>query len=136
MKQTKMTEVSMPIGIDIGGTMTKIIFFRPIETPSLPSYVIRDDKLGDLPISRCSLLMERLDQLSGVVRFIKIPSEFVPEFVDFLVESGLSKKVCREGWSFRYFFFFFLIFFPPSVYWGPEAGSHHWWWRTQVCEAD
>jgi hypothetical protein len=90
----RLIQVQFPLGIDIGGTMTKIIFFRPIETPELPSYVIREPaKLGELPISRCNALMKRLDQLSGVLRFIKIPSEFVPEFVDFLVESGLSKKV-------------------------------------------
>ncbi len=86
-------QVRFPLGIDIGGTMTKIIFFRPIETPELPSYVIREpDSLGELPIGRCVALMQRLDQLSGVLRFIKIPSEFVPDFVDFLLQSGLGAK--------------------------------------------
>jgi pantothenate kinase len=86
-------KVRFPLGIDIGGTMTKIIFFRPIETPELPSYVIREpDSLGELPIGRCVALMQRLDQLSGVLRFIKIPSEFVPEFVEFLMHSGLGNK--------------------------------------------
>ena len=64
----------------------------------LPSYVIKEpDSLSVLPIGRCDELLGKLDQLSGQLRLIKIPSTKVPDFCEFLLSSGLSKKFILDS---------------------------------------
>ena len=89
MEATPQLEVDCPLGIDIGGTMTKIVFFRPNSPPALPEYLVKESHLEGLPVQLNKHMLAELPNLSGVMRFIKIPSNRVPDFVDFLLNSGL-----------------------------------------------
>eukprot|EP01125_Pyxidicula_operculata_P014426 TRINITY_DN4801_c0_g1_i1.p1 TRINITY_DN4801_c0_g1~~TRINITY_DN4801_c0_g1_i1.p1 ORF type:complete len:360 (-),score=33.39 TRINITY_DN4801_c0_g1_i1:83-1162(-) len=78
------------IGIDSGGSFTKIVYFRPKEAPDLPEYVVRDPQLPqELP----GLLPDpSLNFGSGLLKFIKIPRHKSEEFIQFVKDTNLIGK--------------------------------------------
>lgn len=95
-------------GIDSGGTLTKIVYFRPQNTPNLPEYVVLDKTVPDtLPGVRPDPLLKvdikgknsvppwssqlLVEGQSAEMKFIKIPKQNMLDFINFAARKFPSK---------------------------------------------
>jgi len=80
--------------VDIGGSFTKIVYWRPPDPPDLPDYIIREFQdssnvkipLQPDPSLRLSLTF---DEHAGDLKFLKFPSNKTLEFCQFVLEHDL-----------------------------------------------
>eukprot|EP01126_Amoeba_proteus_P005872 TRINITY_DN1200_c0_g2_i18.p1 TRINITY_DN1200_c0_g2~~TRINITY_DN1200_c0_g2_i18.p1 ORF type:complete len:360 (-),score=58.64 TRINITY_DN1200_c0_g2_i18:101-1180(-) len=94
------------VGVDAGGSLTKLVYFRPRVAPVLPDYVLKDD----LPNSMSGLQPDTsLDfdyPPQGTLRFIKIPSHKNLHFLSFVkdkqVQSSFKGVCCTGGGAFKF----------------------------------
>jgi hypothetical protein len=100
LKRSKFTiENVAPVAVDIGGSFTKLVYWRPPAPPDLPSYIIKEFQDGEprLPLTPdpslkvylqgTYILEDRFTFFSeskGVLRFLKFPSNRTIEFIQFL----------------------------------------------------
>jgi pantothenate kinase len=82
-----------PVAVDIGGSFAKLVYFRPVDPPELPSYVVKEgvDFASSLPVSADNALNVCTAD-GGVLRFLKFPSTRTLDFVQFLLNSELHKR--------------------------------------------
>ncbi|XP_049851308.1 uncharacterized protein LOC126325855 isoform X2 [Schistocerca gregaria] len=73
------------VGVDIGGSMIKLVYFRPLEPVELPSYVMKE-AIG-LRLRRDSHLSINSKDLGGVIRFIKMPIGRADTFIKFVKDT-------------------------------------------------
>jgi len=79
------------VGVDSGGSFTKIVYFRPLSPPNLPSYVLRDQELPkELPGLHPDPNLEIIDK--GTLKFIKIPRHKSHDFMDFVQQTNLHSQ--------------------------------------------
>ncbi|PRP75060.1 pantothenate kinase 2-like [Planoprotostelium fungivorum] len=96
-----------PVAVDIGGSFTKIVYWRPPYAPTLPEYVVRDFKdsffSASAPLKPDPSLA--VDISEGSLRFLKFPSSRNVEFIDFIRDTKLHhawgenkmKTICATG---------------------------------------
>jgi len=84
------------LAVDIGGSFTKLVYWRPPDPPDLPDYIIRelDESNVKFPLKpdpglRVSV---KIDENSGHLKFLKFPSNKTVEFCQFVFEHNLHKS--------------------------------------------
>lgn len=98
------------LAADIGGTLAKLVFFKHVNVPPMPPYVESDtDALAHvpLPLKLDPKLSIESPELGGELRFLRIPSSDVPDFVDFIEKTKLHKSYGNAinitgGGAFKY----------------------------------
>jgi type II pantothenate kinase len=75
------------VGVDIGGSFAKLVYFRPLTPVELPSYVLKE--ATTLSLKADIHLSINSDQLGGVIRFIRMPVGRVEAFSSFIKETGV-----------------------------------------------
>lgn len=91
VRASKTYHLPCPVGVDIGGSLAKMAYFRPPNPPAMPSYVNVEKHYynagSDLPVKPDMSLEIDLSHgsLGGVLKFLKFPSANVVEFVDFIL---------------------------------------------------
>lgn len=103
---------SQPVAIDIGGSFTKMVYFRPPNPPELPSYVHKESELlgSSLPVIADESLTLCVDEEGNTLRFLKFPSNKVVDFIKFILSEGLQSRYGRKldhvnatgGGSYKY----------------------------------
>jgi len=90
---------SAPLSVDIGGSFTKMVYWRPPDPPDLPSYIIKEFQNGEpkLPLKpdptlRIQLYRNGDSKLEGSLRFLKFPSNKTVEFIEFASVNHLHEK--------------------------------------------
>jgi type II pantothenate kinase len=84
----KGIKATCKLGVDSGGSFTKIVYFRPINAPStLPSYVLREELPEVLPGIDPDPSLEITD--APTLKFIRIPRHNSSEFMDFVSQTNL-----------------------------------------------
>jgi len=87
------------VAVDIGGSFSKIVYWRPQNPPDLPDYIIKefhDDgakvkfPLRPDPTLRVALKMDK--EQEGDLRFLKFPSHKTLEFCQFVSEHELHQS--------------------------------------------
>ncbi len=98
------------LAADIGGTLAKLVFFKHINVPPMPPYVESDtDALAHvpLPLKLDPKLSIESPELGGELRFLRIPSSDVPDFIDFIEKTKIHKSYGNSinitgGGAFKY----------------------------------
>ena len=93
--------VIYPIGLDIGGSIIKLIYYGPVNCANLPDYVIRDDHLDDIVFPQYAL---RFALPEYTVHFVKIPIDRINDFFKFAEQLKYSYSTINVtgGGSFKY----------------------------------
>eukprot|EP01100_Stratorugosa_tubuloviscum_P006042 TRINITY_DN2633_c0_g2_i1.p1 TRINITY_DN2633_c0_g2~~TRINITY_DN2633_c0_g2_i1.p1 ORF type:complete len:372 (-),score=127.95 TRINITY_DN2633_c0_g2_i1:669-1784(-) len=108
--------LASPIGVDIGGSFTKIVFFRPATaTPPLPEYVIQEIEVSNILPFQCDPSVQILRKpkdgnIQEFLGFLKIPSANSQEFIEFCGETkildrygpGLKKLHITGGGAYKF----------------------------------
>jgi len=105
--------VIYPIGLDIGGSIIKLIYYGPANCINLPDYIIRDDHLvNSVSPGYTQQFAQRSDQhvakhlvLSEyTIHFVKIPIDRVNDFFKFAeqLKYNYSTINITGGGSFKY----------------------------------
>lgn len=89
---------SQPLAIDIGGSFTKMVYFRPEDPPELPSYVLKEEPaLGSkLPVVGDDSLTMTVDEAGATLRFLRFPSTRLVDFIKFVLNHDLHAKYGRK----------------------------------------
>uniref|UniRef100_A0A6B2L761 pantothenate kinase n=1 Tax=Arcella intermedia TaxID=1963864 RepID=A0A6B2L761_9EUKA len=79
------------MGVDSGGSFTKIVYFRPKSAPDLPDYVFKDQELPkQLPGLKPDPSIDIINK--GTLKFIRIPRHKSDEFIHFVGETKLHSQ--------------------------------------------
>jgi len=86
------------VGVDSGGSLTKIVYFQPLHPHDLPSYVLQNQDLPEeLPGLHPDPSLEIIDK--GMLKFIKIPRHKINDFIDYVQETNLHSQFKIERLS-------------------------------------
>lgn len=98
-------EISAPLALDVGGSFSKMVYWRPPNPPDLPNYIIKEfqdeknePKLPIKPDHSLRIVLNDIQGVSkeGVLKFLKFPSNKTMEFVSFVAETNLHEKYGPE----------------------------------------
>lgn len=98
-------ELKVPVAVDIGGTMAKVVYLRPPGSSSLPSFVQREFSSLERAMTpdlrffteECLKNSTHSDsEYVGELCFAKLESKLVPEFVKYLQGSHVAEKYKKE----------------------------------------
>jgi len=109
-RQTRITSTrpaffdrTSPVAVDIGGSFTKMVYWRPPDPPDLPDYIIKEFQdrttnnvkfpLRPDPSLKLSL---KLEDQEGNLKFLKFPSNRTLEFCQFVLEHNLHLRYGPE----------------------------------------
>jgi len=86
-----------PVSVDIGGSFTKLVYWRPPDPPDLPSYIIKEFQNGEpkLPLKpdpTLKIFISAEHPLEGSLKFLKFDSNRTAEFIQFLLETNLHEQ--------------------------------------------
>lgn len=86
-----------PLGLDIGGSIIKLIYYGPIDCKDLPEYIINDEHLNKDIICKHKIS-------EYCVHFIKIPIDKINEFFNYAIEFKYIDSVINitGGGSYKY----------------------------------
>eukprot|EP01117_Protostelium_nocturnum_P016756 TRINITY_DN6701_c0_g4_i1.p1 TRINITY_DN6701_c0_g4~~TRINITY_DN6701_c0_g4_i1.p1 ORF type:complete len:377 (+),score=127.41 TRINITY_DN6701_c0_g4_i1:802-1932(+) len=83
-----------PLAVDIGGSFSKVVYWRPESPPDLPNYIIKEFQKHQFesafPLKPDPSLAVDVNEVS--LKFLKFPSNRTPDFIDFIKESGLQQR--------------------------------------------
>lgn len=93
--------VIYPIGLDIGGSIIKLIYYGPIDCGNLPAYVIKDDHLDNTVLPQHT---QHVVVPEYTVHFVKIPIDMINDFFKFAEQLKYSYSTINitGGGSFKY----------------------------------
>lgn len=82
-----------PFAVDIGGSFTKLVYWRPPNPPPLPHYIIKEfsNTVFDKFLKPDPSLKVSFGE-QGTLRFLKFPSDRTPEFIQFSLETKLNEQ--------------------------------------------
>lgn len=99
-KEKYFEDIIAPLSVDIGGSFTKIVYWRPQNPPNLPDYIIKEfqDAEEHFPLRPDPALKIHLKEqsLDGSLKFLKFPSDNTVDFVHFLLETKLHHQYGPE----------------------------------------
>ncbi|KAL7070290.1 hypothetical protein ACQ4LE_010217 [Meloidogyne hapla] len=112
----KFFDCPMPwFGIDIGGTLTKLVYFEPtdldeyVESPdeqirekTIHRYLTTNKAYGETGVRDVNLELSgvRINDRTGIIHFIRFPTDRMMNFVRLVKEKGfaqMSSTVCATG---------------------------------------
>eukprot|EP01119_Soliformovum_irregulare_P007065 TRINITY_DN1946_c0_g1_i2.p1 TRINITY_DN1946_c0_g1~~TRINITY_DN1946_c0_g1_i2.p1 ORF type:complete len:306 (-),score=97.08 TRINITY_DN1946_c0_g1_i2:183-1100(-) len=92
-----------PLSVDIGGSFTKIVYWRPPNPPELPDYIIKEfqdtKEAGTFPLIPDPSLKIHLAEdgrTDGTLKFLKMPTGKAHDFIQFL-----RKTKVHQSWGLR-----------------------------------
>eukprot|EP01127_Copromyxa_protea_P023356 TRINITY_DN8712_c0_g1_i1.p1 TRINITY_DN8712_c0_g1~~TRINITY_DN8712_c0_g1_i1.p1 ORF type:complete len:362 (-),score=76.69 TRINITY_DN8712_c0_g1_i1:54-1139(-) len=95
------------VGVDSGGSLSKLVYFRPKTTVALPDYVVEDKVLPTfLPGLEPDLSLDLDCQPGGILRFIKVPTSKALDFINFVKGENLHSSFkgisCTGGGAYKF----------------------------------
>lgn len=87
------------VGIDSGGTMTKMVYFRPKQPRTLPDYVQHDALPNKLNGLTPDASLDIDCNSGGTLKFIKIPASKNLDFLEFIKSTDLMANHFSKGIS-------------------------------------
>lgn len=84
--------LKVPAAVDIGGSFTKMVYFRPPNPPPLPAFVQKESTAPRLPLHPDPSLHVSSPHLGGVLCFLKFPSKEMLPFVSWILDNQIPKQ--------------------------------------------
>lgn len=77
-----------PVAVDIGGSLGKMVYWRPSNPPALPDYILKEGESftiasSKLPLKADPTLSIDSPLLGGKLKFLKIPYQNTSDFIEF-----------------------------------------------------
>jgi len=91
-----------PVAVDIGGSFTKLVYWRPPNPPEMPDYIIKefqDDAINfkfPLKPDPTLKLSLKIDDHQADLKFLKFPSSRTVEFCQFVLDHKLHETYGPE----------------------------------------
>mmetsp|Transcript_16470 Transcript_16470/g.22857 ORF Transcript_16470/g.22857 Transcript_16470/m.22857 type:complete len:421 (-) Transcript_16470:1918-3180(-) len=90
-----------PLAVDIGGSFTKLVYWRLAHPPDLPNYIIKEFQDGEpkIPLKPDPSLKIHLSEggHEGSLKFLKFPSNKTAEFIEFVLAHNLHHSYGKEN---------------------------------------
>uniref|UniRef100_A0A914C7R3 pantothenate kinase n=1 Tax=Acrobeloides nanus TaxID=290746 RepID=A0A914C7R3_9BILA len=118
-KRRRIPSLSLPpmpwFGLDIGGTLTKLVYFEPTDTDefidpeterlvakTIHNYLVSNKAYGEAGVRDVYLQLNNvnINARTGVIHFIRFPTERMPYFIQLVKSKGfaqMSSTVCATG---------------------------------------
>eukprot|EP01116_Phalansterium_solitarium_P015018 TRINITY_DN3302_c0_g1_i3.p1 TRINITY_DN3302_c0_g1~~TRINITY_DN3302_c0_g1_i3.p1 ORF type:complete len:379 (+),score=101.98 TRINITY_DN3302_c0_g1_i3:106-1242(+) len=82
-----------PLAVDVGGSFSKMVYWRPPNPPDMPSYVIKEfqGEGSSVPLKPDPSLNLEMSS-KGCLKFLKFPSSRTVDFIQFVMDNNLHQQ--------------------------------------------